>query len=240
MSEIAEKIEIFRENFPVIEEKIAAAAKRSGRSREDITLLAATKTVPVEVINYAFQNGLKFMGENRVQEYFEKIEQLECDISQRHFIGHLQTNKVAKLIGNVSMIQSVDSIRLAKEISKRSIEAGIVTDILLEVNIGEEESKTGASPDAMLALAEECATLSGISVKGLMAIPPITPDKDLLRQIFSNIYYLFIDIRDKKIDNIEMGILSMGMSDDFELAIEEGATLVRIGSSLFGKRNYNI
>lgn len=238
MDEIMEKKKIFDENFSYINERIAVAAKKSGRRAEDITLLAATKTVPVEVINYAFEKGLSHMGENRVQEYFEKLPLLNAPIEKRHFIGHLQTNKVAKLVGTVSMIQSVSSEKLAKEISKRSEEKGIVTPVLLEVNIGEEESKTGADPKEMLVLAEKCSQLKGIKVEGLMAIPPICDETDKMREIFSNIYRLFIDIRDKKLDNIMMTTLSMGMSSDYELAIEEGATMVRVGSSLFGKRIY--
>lgn len=238
MDDIIAKQKIFDENFDYINERIEIAAKKSGRKKEDITLLAATKTVPVEVINYAFQNGLTHMGENRVQEYFEKLLNLIAPIEKRHFIGHLQTNKVAKLVGTVSMIQSVSSEKLAKEISKRSIEKGIVTPVLLEVNIGEEESKTGANPKEMITLCEKCSQMEGIKVEGLMAIPPICQETDEMRQIFSNIYRLFIDIREKNIDNIMMTTLSMGMSSDYELAIEEGATMVRVGSSLFGKRIY--
>lgn len=238
MEDIIARQKIFDENFTDIKEKIAAAAKKSGRDFSDITLLAATKTVPVEVINYAFQKGLTHMGENRVQEYFEKLPHLIAPKEKRHFIGHLQTNKVAKLVDTVSMIQSVGSERLALEISKRSKEKGIVTPILLEVNIGEEISKSGANPDEMIILAEKCSQLEGIKVEGLMAIPPICQDSDKMREIFSNIYRLFIDIRDKKIDNIMMTTLSMGMSSDYEMAIEEGATMVRVGSSLFGKRIY--
>ncbi len=238
MDEIMEKTKIFDENFDYINQRIAVAAKKSGRKAEDITLLAATKTVPVEVINYAFEKGLTHMGENRVQEYFEKLPLLNAPIEKRHFIGHLQTNKVAKLVGTVSMIQSVSSEKLAKEISKRSEEKGIITPVLLEVNIGEEQSKTGADPKEMIILAEKCSQLKGIKVEGLMAIPPICDETDKMREIFSNIYRLFIDIRDKKLDNIMMTTLSMGMSSDYELAIEEGATMVRVGSSLFGKRIY--
>lgn len=238
MDEILEKKKIFDENFDYIKERISVAAKKSGRCADDITLLAATKTVPVEVINYAFEKGLTHMGENRVQEYFEKLPNLIAPIEKRHFIGHLQTNKVAKLVGTVSMIQSVGSEKLAAEISKRSLEKGIVTPVLLEVNIGEEISKSGADPKEMLNLCEKCATLEGIKVEGLMAIPPICDETDKMREIFSNIYRLFIDIREKNIDNIMMTTLSMGMSSDYELAIEEGATMVRVGSSLFGKRIY--
>ena len=238
MDEISEKKKIFDENFDYINERIEIAAKKSGRSKEDITLLAATKTVPVEVINYAFEKGLTHMGENRVQEYFEKLPNLTAPIEKRHFIGHLQTNKVAKLIGTVSMIQSVGSERLALEISKRSEEKGIITPVLLEVNIGEEISKSGADPKEMISLAEKCSQMKGIKVEGLMAIPPICDETDKMREIFSNIYRLFIDIREKNIDNIMMTTLSMGMSSDYELAIEEGATMVRVGSSLFGKRIY--
>ena len=235
-NEIAEKCENFDLNFKEINEKIEIAAKKSGRTKDDIILLAATKTVPIEVINHAIDNGLNFLGENRVQEFLSKNDALHN--VHKHFIGHLQTNKVRDIVGKVEMIESVDSIKLAKEISKRSVVLGITTDILIEVNIGEEESKSGVLAENLESVLREIALLDGISIKGLMAIPPICAQNAEIRKYFSKMYKLFIDIQAKNIDNSSMKYLSMGMSSDYEIAIEEGANIVRIGSLLFGKRNY--
>lgn len=228
-----------KHNYETIVSAIAQAAIESGRKPEDITFLAATKTVDAEIINYAISLGLSFIGENKVQELLSKYESYDLDNSQLHFIGHLQTNKVRQIVGKVSMIQSVDSVKLALEISKQSIKQGIVTDILVEVNIGDEENKSGVAPDELENLLREISAFEGISVKGLMAIPPICENEQKIRGYFQNMRKLFIDISDKKIDNIKMDILSMGMSGDYYEAILEGANLVRIGSSLFGARNYN-
>lgn len=228
-----------KENYEEIVARIAEAAVKSGRKPEDITFLAATKTVDAETINYAISLGLSFIGENKVQELLSKYEQYDLDNCKLHFIGHLQTNKVRQIVGKVSLIQSVDSFKLANEISKQSIKNGLVTDILVEVNIGREENKSGVMPEELENLLREISCLEGISVKGLMAIPPICENEQKIRGYFKNMRNLFIDISDKKIDNIIMGILSMGMSSDYYEAILEGANLVRIGSSLFGARNYN-
>lgn len=225
-------------NYETIVQRIAEAAVASGRRPEDITFLAATKTVDAEVINYAISLGLKFIGENKVQELLSKYEDYDLEHSELHFIGHLQTNKVRQIVGKVKMIQSVDSLKLATEISKQSQKQGIVTDILIEVNIGNEENKSGVSPELLESLLRDISVLDGISVKGLMAIPPICENKQKISGYFQNMRNLFIDISDKKIDNIRMDILSMGMSGDYYEAILEGANLVRIGSSLFGARNY--
>lgn len=228
-----------KENYEEIVARIAEAAIKSGRKPEDITFLAATKTVDAEIINYAISLGLGFIGENKVQELLSKYEQYDFDNCELHFIGHLQTNKVRQIVGKVSLIQSVDSFKLANEISKQSLKQGIVTDILVEVNIGREENKSGVMPEELEILLREISVLEGISVKGLMAIPPICENEQKIRGYFKNMRNLFLDISDKKIDNIRMGILSMGMSSDYYEAILEGANLVRIGSSLFGARNYN-
>ena len=230
--------DVFDSNFKEITEKIAAAAAASGRKVQDITLLAATKTVDVELINYAISKGIDHIGENRVQEFLSK--QQSYAPSHKHFIGHLQTNKVKDIIGRVELIHSVDSYRLAKEISKQAVKSGIIADILLEVNIGNEESKSGFSYDEVLEAVEDIALLDGVRIKGLMAIPPICDNPEGNREYFRKMHKLFIDIGAKKIDNSSMEILSMGMSDDYEIAIAEGATMVRIGTALFGKRNYNI
>lgn len=231
-------IEIFDENYKIICENIAAAAEESGRKFEDITLLAATKTVDVDVINHAINSGIKVIGENRVQEFLSKYENYLP--SERHFIGHLQTNKVKDIVGKVSLIHSVDSYRLAQEISKQSLKQNIVSDILIEVNIGSEQSKSGFGEAEVHEAVSKIAELEGVRVKGLMAIPPICENSEQNRLYFEKMKKLFIDIGAKKIDNSSMEILSMGMSDDYQTAIREGATTVRLGTALFGRRNYNI
>jgi pyridoxal phosphate enzyme (YggS family) len=227
-------------NYKLIESRIAEAAEKSGRKREDITFLAATKTVDVEVINYAVSLGLKYIGENKVQELLSKYDNYDLDNASLQFIGHLQTNKVRQIVGKVDLIQSVDSVKLAKEISKQSIKNNINTDVLIEVNIGEEESKSGVQADKLYELIDEIKDFENISIKGLMCIPPIcdSPQKNL--KFFDKMNNIFIDISGKNIDNISMDILSMGMSADYYEAILSGANMVRVGSSLFGARNYNI
>lgn len=231
-------IEIFDENFKEIISNIKIAAENSGRKPEEIMLLAATKTVDVDVINHAISNGIKYIGENRVQEFLSKYEHYSP--VNMHFIGHLQTNKVKDIIDKVSLIHSVDSYRLAEEISRQAVKRGITMDILLEVNIGDEQSKSGFGYSEVMDAVQEIAKLDGIKVKGLMAIPPICETPDENRPYFAKMKKLFIDIRSKKIDNSSMDILSMGMSDDYVVAIEEGANMVRLGTALFGRRNYNI
>lgn len=229
---------VFDENFSDIKEKIAISATKSGRSAEDITLLAAVKTVSPELINYAIEQGISVIGDNRVQELIAKEKDIHQNVT-KHFIGHLQTNKVKDVVGRVALIESVDSIRLAKLIGKQSLKVGITTDILLEVNIGEEESKSGFSGNELLSAAIEISKIDGVKVRGLMAIPPICNSSSENIQYFSKMRQLFIDIKEENIDNISMDILSMGMSDDFETAIEYGSTQVRIGTLLFGRRNYS-
>ncbi len=237
--DIKERCEIFDENFADVTERIEKAASISGRKADEILLLAATKTIPVEVINHAIKNGIKLIGENKVQELLSKID--DCDISaDRHFIGHLQTNKVRQVVGKVRMIESVDSFRLANEISRRSEEMGIVTDILVEVNIGGEESKSGINPSETESFLKEISGLKGIKVQGLMTIPPICEKNEEILRYFKQMNNLFVDISNKNIDNINMKYLSMGMSDDFEDAIICGANIVRIGTRLFGRRNYAV
>lgn len=225
-------------NYKTIEERIAEAAIKSGRSREDITFLSATKTVSPELINYAISLGLKYIGENRVQELLSKYDEYNLNDATLHFIGHLQTNKVKQIVDKVTMIQSVDSVKLAKEISKQSVAKGINTDILVEINIGNEENKSGVLPEQAEDLLWEISKMDNIFVKGLMTIPPICENEQKIRKYFHKMHNIFIDISSKKIDNISMEVLSMGMSSDYYEAITEGATMVRIGSSLFGERNY--
>ena len=230
--------EVFDQNFKEIKEKIAVAAEKSGRKAEDITLLAAVKTVSPELINYALDNGISVIGDNRVQELISKENDVKKGVT-KHFIGHLQTNKVKDVVGRVALIESVDSIRLAEMIGRQSQKIGTVTDILLEVNVGDEESKSGFSFNKVEENLYEIAKISGIRVKGFMAIPPICAEAEENVKYFSKMKQLFIDIKGKNIDNVSMEILSMGMSGDYEKAIECGATEVRIGTLLFGRRNYN-
>ncbi len=223
-------------NFAAITEKLSIAAKKSGRKAEDIILLAATKTVDAETINYAISKGIKYIGENKVQELLTKNDDIVE--AHRHFIGHLQTNKVKDIIDKVELIQSVDSLKLAKEISKQAVKFDKEMDILLEVNIGGEDSKWGFSPENIEENLREIAVFPNIHIKGLMAIPPICEIAEQNRKYFKQMYKLFIDIGSKKIDNSDMQYLSMGMSDDFDIAVEEGANLIRLGTALFGRRIY--
>ena len=221
-----------------VRERIAAACRSVGRDPAEVTLMGVTKTVRPPAINAAIAAGLRYIGENRVQEFLEKKNDLQLDGVQAHLIGHLQTNKVRKIVGEVSMIQSVDSERLAQEIAAQSIERGITTPVLVEVNIGGEASKSGIRPSDAENFMRLLAKIPGISVKGMMTIPPILPTNEEKRKIFCQMHQLFIDISAKNIHNIDNRILSMGMSADFEEAVMEGATLVRVGSAIFGERQY--
>ena len=225
-------------NYKIIEENIAIAAEQSGRSREDITFLAATKTVSAPVINHAISLGLRYIGENKVQELLQKYDEYDLDNASLQFIGHLQTNKVRQIIDKVDLIQSVDSLKLAKEISKQAQKIGKTANILIEVNIGGEESKSGVAPELLEDLLYQVSEIDNISVKGLMTIPPICENKQKICKIFHKMHNIFIDISSKKIDNISMEVLSMGMSSDYQEAILEGANMVRVGSALFGPRIY--
>ncbi len=226
-------------NLKTIRENIKAAAERVGRDPSEIRLMAVTKTVPVEIINYAISLGVDFIGENRVQELNSKYDELNKDDLTIHLIGSLQTNKVRQIVDRVSMIESVDSLKLAEEISKQSKKIGKTMDVLVEVNIGCEESKGGVRAAETEKLINEISSLDSIRVCGLMTIPPFDADFDKTRNFFKEIYNLFIDIRDKNKDNsnVKMKYISMGMSSDYEIAIEEGANIVRVGSALFGARN---
>lgn len=227
----------FIENYSVIKQKIAEAAAAVGRPEDDIVLLAATKTVDAPMINFAISQGVKYIGENRVQEFLQKKDEI-INGAQRHFIGHLQTNKVKDIVGEVCMIQSVDSVKLAAEIGRQCVKQGKIMDILLEVNIGNEASKSGFTEKSVYQAVAEIAEVEGVKVKGLMAIPPICEKEAELVRYFDKMQNLFIDIKAKKMDNSSMDYLSMGMSGDFDIAIRHGANLVRVGTSLFGARNY--
>ena len=237
-TEISQKIEWFDRNFEDINRRIALASEQVGKKPSDIIMLAATKTVPVEVINHAIKSGVKYIGENRVQEFLSKKEQLLPD-AHRHFIGHLQTNKVKDIVGEVEMIESVHSLKLATEINRLCENLGKTMDILLEVNIGNEESKSGFLAEELEENLLKISKLPFVKVKGLMTIPPICDNNEKSMQYFEKMSKLFIDIRAKIKDNIDMVYLSMGMSGDFEEAIRSGANIVRIGTSLFGQRDYS-
>lgn len=225
-------------NYAKICEDIAAAAQSVGKTADDITFLAATKTVDAPLINHAISLGLSYIGENRVQELLSKFDDYDLEHASLQFIGHLQTNKVRQIVGKVDLIQSVDSVKLASEISRCSSKLGITTDILVEVNIGREANKSGVMPEQLDELLAQLSEIEAIRVKGLMAIPPICDFAQENRKFFDNMRNIFLDIRSKNIDNISMDILSMGMSDDYTEAIKCGANMVRIGSALFGARDY--
>lgn len=235
---MTEAMKNFDENFKRVQEGIARAAEKAGRNPQEVSLLAATKTVPVETINYALGRGLFHIGENRVQELLDKYGALKKEACDLQFIGRLQTNKVKYLIGKVSCVQSVDSVKLAKEIARLSAGKGLVTKVLVQVNIGREEQKGGVDPDALYEFIDQIREFEGISVNGLMAVPPICDKKTILSGYFSAMRKYYVDIAAKKIDNVNMHSLSMGMSADFPLAVACGATMVRVGSSLFGARQY--
>lgn len=226
------------ENLKEIRFNIGEAAVRSGRKPEDVTLMAVSKTVDTVFINHAISQGIDLIGENKVQEFLQKEPELELSKCRAHLIGHLQSNKVGKIVGRVDMIQSVDTVSIAREIGKRSGMQGIVTKVLLEINAGSELTKFGFAPEEAAERAAEIAEIPGIQVEGLMAVAPICDNEADLRTVFSNTYRLYLDIGAKKINNTNMHVLSMGMSGDYVPAILEGATLVRVGSALFGPRNY--
>lgn len=233
-----ERFSAIEENLKIISNDVAEAAIRSGRSFEDIALMAVTKTVEPRFINKAIECGISLIGENKVQEFLLKEPELALDSCKAHLIGHLQSNKVRKIVGKVDTIQSVDTVDIAREIGKRSAMQGVTTKILLEVNVGNEESKFGFTADELFEKACEIAEIDGVSINGLMCVAPICEKESEIRSVFANMRRMFIDIGAKKIDNINMDVLSMGMSGDYESAILEGANLVRIGSAIFGARIY--
>lgn len=235
---INEKFADIEYNLKTINDEIAEAAIKSGRRPEDIEFMAVTKTVDEIFINHAIECGIKLIGENKVQEVLRKKPALQLDGVKKNLIGHLQTNKVSQIVGEVDMIESVDSLKVAKEIGKQSVKKNIVTDVLLEINIGREESKTGFMPEQIDENICEIAEISGIRVCGLMTIPPICDDNTKLCEFFEKIYNMYVDIESKKIDNVYMNILSMGMSGDYVPAILSGSNHVRIGSKIFGPRIY--
>ena len=229
---------MLKENLEQVEQNIERACKKAGRARSEVTLIAVSKTKPVEMIQEIYDAGCRDFGENKVQELCEKIEQLPNDIKW-HMIGHLQRNKVKYMIDNhVSLIHSVDSYRLAEEINIQAKKKNVIVPILVEVNIAMEESKFGISPEDAIALVEQIAELKNVKIEGLMTIAPYVVDAEENRLYFRKIKQLSVDIGNKNIDNVSMKILSMGMTGDYMVAIEEGATMVRVGTGIFGERNY--
>ena len=227
------------ENLQNVEERVAAACARANRAREDVTLIAVSKTKPVSDLQVIYDQGIRCFGENKVQELTGKIPEMPKDIDW-HLIGHLQRNKVKYIVDKVKLIHSVDSYRLAEEINIQAKKHGVVVPILIEVNAANEATKFGVKLEEAKQLCHEISHLDGVHIMGLMTIAPnvVVPEEN--RGIFHKIKDLSVDIANKNIDNVDMRILSMGMTNDFEVAIEEGATHVRVGTAIFGERNYNI
>lgn len=223
------------ENYRYVLKKVEEACARSGRDPKDVTLIAVSKTKPIEMIEEAMEAGARVFGENKVQELCDKYEQLPKDLHW-HLIGHLQRNKVKYIVDKAELIHSVDSLKLAEEISKEALKKNVEVNILIEVNVAEEESKFGVSVEETLALVEEIAKLPGIHIQGLMTIAPYTTDPEENRPVFRTLKKLAVDIKKKNIDNVNMGVLSMGMTGDYQVAVEEGSTMIRVGTGIFGAR----
>ncbi len=230
---------MLKENLESVEARIQAACDRAGRKRDEVTLIAVSKTKPVSMLQEAYDLGVRIFGENKVQEIRDKYEALPKDI-EWHMIGHLQTNKVKYIVDKVKLIHSVDSLKLAETIEKEAEKHNCTADILLEVNVAEEESKFGLKSEEVLPLYDEIRQYSHINVRGLMTIAPFVDNPEKNRTIFADLRKLYVDIKEKNIDNDTVSILSMGMTNDYEVAIEEGATMVRIGTGIFGARDYSV
>jgi len=223
------------ENYRIADDKIRQACERAGRDRSEVLLLAVSKTKPVPLIMELYDAGVRHFGENRVQELSSKIEEMPDDIHW-HLIGHLQQNKVKYISGKTELIHSVDSVRLAETINKEAAKRGIVSDILVEVNVAEEESKFGITVSSAESFVREISAFENLRVQGLMTIAPFVADPEENRPVFRTLRQLSVDIGAKNINNVSMGVLSMGMTNDYEVAVEEGATIVRVGTAIFGER----
>ena len=232
------RLQAVEDNYKSVKARVEESAIKAGRNPRDVRLMAVTKTVESVYINRALDLGADLIGENRVQEFLGKKDELHLDGVEKHLIGHLQTNKVKQIVGEVDMIESVDSVKLAKEINRVSANKGLISNVLVEVNVGKEESKSGIFIEQLEELLLEIAQMKSIKVKGLMTIPPICDDEKQLNEYFGTMYQSFIDIKSKKLDNIDMDVLSMGMSGDFEVAVANGSNIVRVGSAIFGARKY--
>lgn len=227
------------QNYDKVEAVIVDACKESNRNREDVTLIAVSKTKPISMLQEIYDHGCRHFGENKVQELVEKYESMPKDIKW-HMIGHLQRNKVKYIVDKVALIHSVDSLRLAEEISKEAVKKNVEVDILIEINVAEEETKFGITTDETIELVKQIAVLPGIHIKGLMTIAPYVEDAKENQRYFAQLKQLSVDISAKNIDNVSMGVLSMGMTGDYTVAIAEGATLVRVGTGIFGERQYTV
>ena len=229
---------MLKENLINVENNIMKECEKAGRNRSEVTLIAGSKTKPVEMLQEVFDQGIRYFGENKVQEMCDKMEVMPKDINW-NMIGHLQTNKVKYIVGKTSLIHSVDSLKLAEEIQKQAIKNNVVVDILVEVNIANEETKFGISKEETIQMVKDIAKLDHIRIKGLMTIAPFVENPEDNRLYFREIKQLSVDINNQNIDNVCMDILSMGMTGDYMVAIEEGSTMVRVGTGIFGERNYN-
>lgn len=227
------------ENLKYVNERIQKSCLKAGRDEKEVTLIAVSKTKPVSDLMEAYQEGCREFGENKVQELVDKYEVMPKDIHW-HMIGHLQTNKVKYIVDKVTMIHSVDSIKLAREISKEAQKKQVTVSILIEVNVAGEESKFGVSMEEAEPVIRKIALLDGIKICGLMTIAPYVEDEKKNRQYFADLKQLSVDIATKNIDNVNMNVLSMGMTGDYAVAIEEGATYVRVGTGIFGERHYAV
>lgn len=227
------------ENINEVRKNMEEACRVSGRNPEEVSLIAVSKTKPVSMLQEAYDAGCRDFGENKVQEIMDKIDRLPSDI-RWHMIGHLQTNKVKYIVGKVFLIHSVDSLHLAEAISKEAVKQNTTVNILIEVNVAKEDTKYGAMAEDTVSLVEKIALLPGICVKGLMTIAPYVENPQENRQYFVKLRQLAVDIKSKNIDNVHMDILSMGMTGDYMVAIEEGATYVRVGTGIFGERQYGL
>lgn len=228
-----------RNNYLSIKKIVEDTAVKSGRKENDVVLIAVSKTKPIEMLKEAYEAGARDFGENKVQEIIEKYPLMPAD-TKWHMIGHLQTNKVKYIIDKVCMIHSVDSVKLAEEINKQAQKYNLVMDILIEVNVGKEDSKFGFDVDEVIENVIEISKLPYLRIRGLMTVAPYVDDSNENRPVFCTLKQLSVDINSKNIDNVYMDCLSMGMSGDYRIAIEEGATLVRVGSSIFGNREYKV
>lgn len=226
---------MIRENLEAVKKFMADSGRKAGRDPGEVTLIAVSKTKPVSSLGEAYDTGIRDFGENKVQELLDKMQELPSDI-RWHMIGHLQRNKVKYIVGKVALIHSVDSLRLAEEISREAMKQKTETDILIEVNVAGEASKYGVSVEEAPVLVSRIATLPAVHIRGLMTIAPFTEDAEENRPYFRRLKQLSVDIRQKNIDNVSMDILSMGMTGDYSVAIEEGATCVRVGTGIFGER----
>ena len=227
------------ENYEKVVENVKKACERSGRNFQDVTIIAVSKTKPLSDVEELLAHGITEFGENKVQEMVDKYEHVSKPVNW-HLIGHLQTNKVKYIVDKACLIHSVDSVHLAKEIEKEAARKDVIVKVLIEVNIAQEESKFGIREDEVYSLIDAIKDMPHVHVMGLMTIAPFVDNPEENRVYFRKMHQLLLDIKSKCIDNIDMNVLSMGMTNDYEIAVEEGATMIRVGTAIFGARNYNI